>query len=70
MTLELVFTACDTCRAKPGSPPLCVGCLRNLMVIGSFNQASMKCAPRADGQEPRTKTWHRAREILNRPLTR
>lgn len=27
------FMECDTCRAKPGSPPLCVGCLHNRTVI-------------------------------------
>ncbi len=25
----MVFTECDTCRAKPGSPTLCSGCLAN-----------------------------------------
>ena len=26
---ELEFMECDTCRAKPGSPILCRGCLHN-----------------------------------------
>lgn len=28
------FIECDTCRAKPGSPILCSGCLHNRDVIG------------------------------------
>jgi hypothetical protein len=27
------FMECDTCRAKPGSPALCRGCLHNREVI-------------------------------------
>lgn len=27
------FMECDTCRAKPGGPPLCAGCLHNRRVI-------------------------------------
>jgi len=30
---NLVFRECDTCAAKPGSPPLCSGCLHNREVI-------------------------------------
>jgi len=30
---QLVFIPCDTCRAKPGSPLLCAGCLHNRTVI-------------------------------------
>ncbi len=29
------FMECDTCRAKPGSPTLCRGCLNNRQVIGT-----------------------------------
>jgi secreted protein with Ig-like and vWFA domain len=28
------FMECDTCRAKPGSPTLCAGCLHNRRLIG------------------------------------
>lgn len=70
MNLELEFTECDTCRAKPGSPALCTGCLRNRLVIDSFNRASMKRAPRIEGSESRTKTWRRALKLLNTPVTR
>lgn len=28
------FIECDTCRAKSGSPTLCLGCLHNRWVIG------------------------------------
>jgi hypothetical protein len=31
------FLECDTCRAKPGSPTLCRGCLRNRTMIGMLN---------------------------------
>lgn len=67
---RLEFMECDTCRAKPGSPPLCRGCLHNRNVIGAFNQACMKVEPRAAGNEPRTKTWARALKLLNTPVTR
>jgi hypothetical protein len=31
------FLECDTCRAKPGSPALCRGCLRNRTMINMLN---------------------------------
>lgn len=30
---KMEFRECDTCRAKPGSPILCSGCLHNRAVI-------------------------------------
>lgn len=30
---DLVFVECDSCRAKPGSPQLCNGCLQNRRTI-------------------------------------
>lgn len=27
------FIECDTCRALPGTPPLCAGCLHNRLAI-------------------------------------
>lgn len=32
------FQECDTCRAKPGSPYLCEGCLNNRTLIDRFQQ--------------------------------
>lgn len=32
------FMECDTCRAKPGSPPLCAGCLHNREVINAYER--------------------------------
>ena len=32
------FVECDTCRAKPGSPPLCYGCLRNRETINELSR--------------------------------
>ena len=32
------FMECDTCRAKPGTPPLCRGCLHNRKIIKSLNK--------------------------------
>lgn len=32
-TLESDFVECETCRAKPGMPVLCDGCLRNRQLI-------------------------------------
>jgi hypothetical protein len=35
------FMECDTCRAKPGSPTLCHGCLHNRDVISQYRRASL-----------------------------
>ncbi len=32
------FMECDTCRAKPGSPTLCLGCLHNREAIGLLSK--------------------------------
>lgn len=69
----LRFAECDTCAAKPGSPFLCAGCLHNRDVISAYNLASLKGDPQtatALGDKGHTKTWLRAREILNTPVTR
>lgn len=34
------FIECDTCRAKPGSPPLCSGCLKNRATIYAYEKAA------------------------------
>jgi hypothetical protein len=34
---KLEFKECDVCRAKPGSPLLCDGCLQNRETIGRLN---------------------------------
>jgi len=39
---EPEFMECDTCRAKPGSPYLCVGCLHNREVINNLKKAGEK----------------------------
>jgi len=33
---KLEFRECDTCAAKPGTPPLCIGCLNNRAVIATL----------------------------------
>jgi hypothetical protein len=33
------FQECDTCRAKPGSPLLCAGCIHNHNEQERFNEA-------------------------------
>ncbi len=38
MKEEYKFIECDTCRAKPGSPPLCYGCLHNRDIIGKLSE--------------------------------
>jgi len=35
---EESFVECDTCRAKPGSPTLCYGCLHNREIICSLHR--------------------------------
>lgn len=32
------FMECDACRAKPGLPPLCAGCLHNRDLIKAYGQ--------------------------------
>lgn len=32
--IDADFEECDSCRAKPGSPVLCAGCLHNRTLIG------------------------------------
>lgn len=69
----LRFIECDTCAALPGTPPLCAGCLHNRAVISAYDMASLKGDPQAatmHGDAGRTKTWLRARDILNTPQTR
>lgn len=67
---DLAFVECDTCRAKSGTPPLCMGCLHNRLVIEAFDQASRKPITMHDLRENicsspiRTRTWRRAMEIL------
>lgn len=38
--VALEFVECDTCRAKPGSPTLCRGCVVNRAVIESLGGRS------------------------------
>lgn len=38
----MTFTECDTCRAKPGCPALCSGCLANRKRIGELEAALAK----------------------------
>jgi len=33
------FQECDTCRAKPGTPVLCAGCLHNRSAIENIREA-------------------------------
>lgn len=40
MTPRPDFMECDTCRALPGSPPLCRGCLHNREVIAALKVAA------------------------------
>lgn len=37
--LNLDFMECDTCRAKPGTPVLCAGCLHNRAALGKASMA-------------------------------
>jgi hypothetical protein len=36
--MDLDFVECDSCRAKPGSPTLCNGCLNNRTAINLMNR--------------------------------
>lgn len=42
------FVECDTCRAKPGTPPLCAGCLHNRRLIGWLRAALKPFSELAD----------------------
>lgn len=37
---EITFMECDTCRAKPGMPTLCSGCLHNRAIISNIQQVN------------------------------
>lgn len=41
MTPELEFMECDTCRAKPGSPLLCRGCIHNRAAMSALAEQSI-----------------------------
>lgn len=38
LSRELEFVECDTCRAKPGSPYLCEGCLHNRAAMDTLGE--------------------------------
>lgn len=44
--LALEFMECDTCRAKPGMPLSCQGCLHNRAVIGKLNKIAHRDKPK------------------------
>jgi hypothetical protein len=39
---ELYFVECDSCRAKPGSPTLCVGCRHNRWLFNKLKASFYK----------------------------
>ncbi len=49
------FQECDTCKAKPGSPALCYGCLSNRGLISSLTARVV--ALEASGDEPARKPF-------------
>jgi hypothetical protein len=61
--MPLEFMACDTCRAKPGSPPLCAGCLHNRYVIDELRISDK------DAWDPTTGRWIRPTRRKDRPMT-
>ena len=40
--LDRSFVECDTCRAKPGTPLLCAGCLQNRSTLGKLERHNAK----------------------------
>lgn len=51
------FMECDTCRAKPGSPYLCKGCLHNRDVIFELSQAYI--LGKEEGREETGNIYHK-----------
>ena len=49
----LEFMECDTCRAKPGSPVLCVGCLHNRVAIGRLQELCQGDTHKTEPYQPR-----------------
>jgi hypothetical protein len=45
------FIECDTCKAKPGSPTLCAGCINNRRLIAHLQRESQ--CPSMDASETR-----------------
>lgn len=62
LDIKLEFRECDTCRAKPGAPMLCQGCLHNRIVIERLVEAATKRAERK--QVKKTKRIESARERM------
>lgn len=70
------FMECDTCRAKPGTPPLCAGCLHNRSVIGGLAGALAPSAntkhayigefsfPSPGGRKRHVVPWDTIKEIM------
>ena len=51
MTTKEEFMECDTCRAKPGTPILCRGCLHNRSAMMEASKSQWQDEPTGDG-------WH------------
>lgn len=48
---EIKFMECDSCRNKPGSPYLCIGCLHNRQAIESLGKRGSPELPEEIGRE-------------------
>ena len=57
------FMECDTCRAKPGSPTLCAGCLHNRYVIDELRISDK------DAWDPTTGRYIRPTRRKGPPMT-
>lgn len=60
---DLAFCECDACRALPGTPPLCIGCLHNRAVIGALLAAT---EPKLNGARARAQALLDAKSRVSR----
>jgi hypothetical protein len=55
--MALEFHECDTCAAKPGTPPLCDGCISNRNVITVLRECAKAAYGSLDAAEKAIEPW-------------
>lgn len=60
-TLDLEYTECESCAAKPGCPTLCAGCLNNRTVVSMLRAQLASETARCKAAELLTAMWREAK---------
>ena len=66
--LEERFMECDTCRAKPGAPLLCAGCLHNRTLINNLLDQRSKAREQFKLTSPDRPDFHANMKKLQKVL--